>query len=92
MGQFRVTVVAVGNHGCGRSADELGSAVWTKMEPCQRPTCTDCITRLYVEQLQAAGAAVSEATIHHWPGTKGEVVDNVLTNLRIGSFRGTPPA
>ena len=88
MGMFRVTVVAVGNHGCQREkfgADALAS--------CGQPGCTDCITREYVAKLKASGASVSEASIHHWPGsavkasgTAGDVVDNLLSERRLGAF------
>lgn len=87
MGQFRVTVEAVGNHGCRR--DEHRKDPMSVVVGCGQPYCTDCITREYVKRLQASGASVSEATIHHWPGTNGgdsEVVDNLITMRRIGSF------
>ncbi len=88
MGQFRVTVVAVGNHGCGRDGVRSGEG----MMPCGQANCTDCITRRYVADLKASGAALSEATVHHWPGTKGEVIDNLLTGIRTGSFVGPAAA
>jgi hypothetical protein len=87
MGMSRITVVVVGNHGCQREkkgADELA--------PCGNPTCVDCITREYVTKLKA-GNSVEEATIHHWPGSgvrpdgaAGDVVDNLLSERRLGSF------
>jgi len=87
MGTFRVTVVAVGNHGCQR--DKSGSDVITG---CGQPGCTDCITREYVAKLKSC-ATVSEAIIHHWPGSQlrpdglaGDVVDNLLTERRLGRF------
>ncbi len=87
MGMFRVTVTAVGNHGCQREkngADEITG--------CGQPSCTDCITREFVEKLKAVGS-VSEAHIHHWPnsslrpdGLAGDIVDNLLTKRRLGRF------
>lgn len=84
MGMFRVTVVAMGNHGCER--DQHRIAPHQDVQGCGYPGCTDCVTREYVEKLKASGATVSEATIHHWPGQIGEVVDNLLTKKRIGQF------
>lgn len=87
MGKFRVTVEAVGNHGCAR--DEHRNHPKQDVIGCGFPGCTDCITREYVEKMKASGASVTEATIHHWPGLQGgdaEVLDNLLTKKRIGSF------
>lgn len=84
MGQFRVTVIAVGNHGCQR--DEQRKDPKMDVEGCGQPNCTDCITREYVAKLKASGGSVSEASVHHWPGTHGEVLDNLLTKKRTGSF------
>ena len=83
MGQFRVTVVAVGNHGCQR---EIGKQIGAIVEGCGNGNCTDCITRDYIKSLRASGASVSEASIHHWPSQQGEVLDNLITKLRTGSF------
>jgi hypothetical protein len=87
MGMSRITVVVVGNHGCQREkkgADELST--------CGQPSCVDCITREYVAKLKAENN-VQEATIHHWPGSSkkesgnaGDVVDNLLSERRLGSF------
>ena len=88
MGTFRVVVEAVGNHGCQRerSAGE-------EIEGCGSPSCTDCITRMYVSALKAAGTDVKTAHIHHWPdsslrpdGLAGDVVDNLLLKRRLGRF------
>jgi hypothetical protein len=84
MGMFRATVVATGNHGCQR--DEHRAAPGADVEGCGRADCTDCITREYVARLKASGATIQEASIHHWPGQMGEVVDNLVTKKRIGTF------
>lgn len=81
MGQFIVQVDAVGNHGCERDKKD-GEAVIG----CERPNCTDCITREYVRRLKRAGTTVSDARITHWPNQASEVVDNLLTGIRVGSF------
>lgn len=81
MGMFRATIIAVGNHGCQR---ELKSG--ELVAGCGQPTCTDCITREYVAKLKASGASIQEATVHHWPGSEHEVLDNLQSTVRVGSF------
>lgn len=81
MGQFIFNLDAVGNHGCQRDRKD-GEAVIG----CERPNCTDCITREYVRRLKRSGADVSAAEIIHWPGQSGSVTDNLLTGIRRGSF------
>ena len=88
MGEFRVTVMATGNHGCqrGKSGTDI-------INGCGEPSCTDCITRRYLTALKASGAIVQEAYILHWPGShlrtdglSGEVLDNLLVERRLGRF------
>jgi hypothetical protein len=81
MGQFQVSVVGTGGHGCQRDRKD-GEAVLG----CDLPHCPDCITREYVRRLKRTGANVTEAVLHHWPGTDSEVVDDLLTGIRKGSF------
>lgn len=89
MGMARITVVVVGNHGCQR--DKKGSDV---LEQCGNPTCVDCAAREMVARLRAGGNNVQEAHVHHWPsaglptpaGNAGDVVDNLLSERRLGSF------
>jgi hypothetical protein len=81
MGTFNVQVTAVGGHGCQREV-KGGSEVYG----CRNMNCPDCITREYVERLQRTGANVSEAKLTHWPGQPGQVVDDLLTRKREGSF------
>jgi len=91
MGQFHVVVRAVGNHGCERDK-KAGETVIG----CERPGCTDCITREYVRRLKKSGAQVYVAAIDHWPtGTidtvnplepTGQVQDDLVTGTRTGSF------
>jgi len=81
MGQFIVHVDAVGNHGCQREVRDGG-----QVTGCGAPGCTDCATRDYVRRLKETGAAVSAATVTHWPGSEAEVRDNLLTGVRSGSF------
>lgn len=60
MGDFRITIDAVGNHGCEREKQY-------DLAGCGQPGCTDCLTREFVEKLKASGASVQRAQIEHWP-------------------------
>lgn len=81
MGEFRVTVEAVGGHGCQRQFGDGEHVVG-----CERPGCPDCITREYVRRLKRSGATVNAAEILHWPREVGQVRDDLLTGMRRGSF------
>ena len=81
MGTFLVKVEAVGGHGCKR---ELGDG--ESVLGCDLPHCPDCITREFVRRLKRSGSTVNEATLTHWPGQTSEVVDDLLTGIRKGSF------
>lgn len=93
MGDFRITIEAVGNHGCGRGAKE-GDVV----KRCGDKGCTDCATIEFVEKLKTmCGAGQIElAKIEHWPdknvnGTvrynrvTGGPVDDLLAGKRVFS-------
>jgi hypothetical protein len=80
MGTFVVHVQAVGGHGCQRDLKH-GEVV----AGCGHPACPDCIARRFVAELQKS-AIVDAATFTHWPGQPGQVVDNLLTKVRSGSF------
>lgn len=87
MGDFRVTVEALGSHGCQR---EKGTG--ETVMGCERPGCPDCIAREFVRRLKRSGATVKLAEIVHWPADipgyskQGEVRDNLLTGERTGEF------
>ena len=81
MGQFRVTVDAVGGHGCQREKGDGEFVIG-----CERPGCPDCIAREFVRRLRRSGATVNVATLEHWPGTESQVTDDLLTGIRSGSF------
>jgi hypothetical protein len=84
MGDFIITVKAVGGHGCQR--DKGDSEV---VQGCGLASCPDCWGRSLVRLLKyQAHADVKEATLTHWPGTPEQVVDDLLTGVRHGSFRG----
>jgi len=81
MGEFRVSVEAVGGHGCQR---ELGDG--EHVVGCERPNCPDCIAREFVRRLKRSGASVTRAELTHWPHEPACVIDNLLTGQRRGSF------
>lgn len=82
MGNYRVIINAVGGHGQDRSKGN-GETVDFGADNENSP---EAIIARAVEELQAHGNTVSEATVHHWPGQSSEVVDNLLTGKRTGSF------
>jgi len=81
MGEFRVTVTAVGGHGCQR---EFGDG--EHVVGCERTNCPDCISREYVRRLKRSGAVVSFAELLHWPHEVAQVRDDLLSSERRGSF------
>lgn len=81
MGTFRVEIQAVGGHGCNRSVKD-GEI----NEGCKQPNCPDCIARHFVGLLKANYTNVESAVLIHWPGTKEEVRDDLLTGIRHGNF------
>jgi hypothetical protein len=85
MGNFRIEIDAVGGHGCQREVKDGG----TVAESCGLAACPDCIARKFVAELKAAGVfnyPPASAKLTHWPGTPGEVRDDLLTGIRSGSF------
>ena len=84
MGHFRIEVNAVGGHGCQREKKD-GEVV----EGCGEMHCPDCVARAFVARLKSMGVfscTPASATLTHWPGTSGEVRDDLLTGVRSGSF------
>jgi hypothetical protein len=77
MGQYRLSVTAVGPHGDHRDIKDGGVVVG-----CESDTCFDCRIRRFV----AALGNLEEATLTHWPGKPDEVVDDLVTGVRKGSF------
>lgn len=78
MGQFRIVISAIGNHGCERAA-RPGDKLHRR---CGKLSCPDCFIYDFVQQLKMRGIVVGEATFTHWPGTKIEVVDDLVRNER----------
>lgn len=85
MGNYRVIINAVGGHGQDR-ANKTGENIdFTDGRSEGTPTPESIILEA-VEKLKANSNSVSEVTVHHWPGTQSEVLDNLLTNTRKGNF------
>lgn len=81
MGNFKIEVEAVGGHGCQREARD-GQTVLG----CGRMDCPDCIARVFVAELKRKGNSMVSARLVHWPGQTSQVVDDLLTGVRTGSF------
>lgn len=81
MGQYRIEIIAVGGHGCERGITDGQTS-----PGCQRMGCPDCEARRFVRQLQTQGNSVEKAELTHWPGTAGEVRDDLLSGRRTGNF------
>jgi hypothetical protein len=58
-----------------------------KVQPfCGQASCPDCKARAFVADLKASGCNVESAELAHWPGTPHEVLDNLVSLERKGSF------
>ncbi len=84
MGTYRIEIEATGGHGCDRRAKE-GEAIQVG-DDCG---CPDCTAARFVASLARNGSSVASATLTHWPGQPGEVVDDLAARRRKrGSFGG----
>jgi hypothetical protein len=90
VGDFRITIEAVGGHGCGREAKD-----GERIARCRRDDCADCQAERFVAQLQARGASVASAKFEHWPvpGAAGTTrtensgpTDDLKAGTRSGAF------
>lgn len=82
MGDYSLEFKAVGGHGCDRTAKE-GEAINVPKEGCE---CPDCKTARFVDDMKQSGGLQS-AIYTHWPGLRGEVVDDLVAKKRVkGSF------
>jgi len=82
MGDFRIQIDGVGNHGCQR---EVKSGE-VKTASCGQAGCVDCTAREAVKNLIDAGNSISSATLMHWPSNGPQIVDDLKTGKRTGSF------
>lgn len=86
MGTSVLTVRIVGNHGCQREVKDGGTTAPTcGVEGCTPSRCVDAVAKQAVEMLKATGSIV-EANLHHWPESDVQIVDNLKTGKRTGSF------
>lgn len=94
MGDYRITIEAMGGHGCGRNAAD--GEVVTR---CNGPSCPDCRAIAFVRGLKESGNVVKVATLEHWPvpgaagGTRTEnpgPIDDLLEGTRRGTFSPAP--
>ena len=82
MGEFRIVIDAIGGHGDEREVGDGGTLHYS-LYP-ERSLALVAFEA--VAELRKRGATVTGATLIHWPGTPGEVVDDVLAGTRKGSF------
>ena len=80
MGQFKIEIVAVGGHGCQREIKDGG-----EVYGCGQLNCPDCRAREFVADMRRR-YNVESASLTHWPGTQSQVVDDLVTRKRTGSF------
>jgi len=70
MGEFNISITAVGGHGCDRKAKE-----GERLSGCGRMSCPDCEAKRFFEEAIRRGFGSATMRITHWPGTTTEVVD-----------------
>jgi len=101
VGDYRITIDAVGGHGCARET-KSGQRPYR----CRRDDCVDCQVARFVEQLKQRGNSISQSKIEHWPAERfgglepnpnpGPIdvtkprADGFLEEVRLGSFGDTP--
>jgi hypothetical protein len=82
MGTFNINITAVGGHGCERKA-KPGEKLFGR---CGRFGCPDCMAYEFVQQLKQRGmlhgSDGDNAELTHWPGQRGQVVDDLIKNER----------
>jgi hypothetical protein len=80
MGRFKLEIVAVGGHGCQRDKKD-GETVYG----CGHITCPDCQFFSMIAEFarKSAGCTIESATLTHWPGQPGEVVDELKKDVPL---------
>lgn len=82
MGQFRITITAVGGHGCQREVKD-GEVSYG----CGRKDCPDCrAMEAVADFVRHTHASLESAEIVHWPGTTGEVRDEIKLKPIEGGY------
>lgn len=82
MGNFTIEIKAVGGHGVDRDkkdGEEVDFGIAGQFTP-------EAIAQRVVAELDRFGSTVESAKIIHWPGEESEVVDDLITGVRKGSF------
>lgn len=82
MGHYRIEIQAVGGHGCHRDEVKDGQEITA---PCGNASCPDCKAGAFVQDLRKT-ENVESAKLIHWPDTPEQVVDDLVTGVRQGSF------
>lgn len=103
MGDFRITIEAIGGHGCGRG-NELPPPAGRvdrgyDIQRCGRLGCPDCEATRLIEILRRNGCSVHSAKLEHWPvpGAAGTFrednpgpIDDLLSSRRDRIWDGRP--
>lgn len=79
MGNYTVTIQGVGGHGQDRTKKNGETPEFGENTP-------EGIIQEAIEKLKAHGNSIQQATFHHWPNGEGQVVDDLLHNVRLGNF------
>ena len=89
MGDFRIIINAVGNHGHDRENKTGKDINFGEGTP-------EALAKKFVEELQASGATIESAYVEHWPidnyggqlknGRSQQIVDDLINNTRTDSF------
>jgi hypothetical protein len=88
MGNFKIVIDAVGGHGDNREVGPGGDLTFSEHGS------PDKTAYEFVQSLKTKGWFQNggSAVLVHWPGEKGQVVDDLLNGKRkYGSFRESPP-
>jgi hypothetical protein len=83
MGMHKIEITMTGGHGCDRGAKE-GEPLAARCG--QVEYCPDCAAAAFVDKFKAKGAfnfPGHGATFTHWPGEAMEVVDDLVTGVRV---------
>lgn len=82
MGNFKITIEAIGGHGADRVAKD-GEVVNFYKGGGESP---DALAKTFYEVLKWKGFDVKSAILQHWPGEPSEVQDDLKTGIRKGNF------